>query len=233
MRKCPYCKIEVGGDLEKCPICQSKLMGEPEVEYFPKPVSLQRRAGFYRIQLFVVWVIAILGLSAEFLFHVKVPEFDNVYWSLILIMWLIAFEFLVMRQFKPGTGSARRVSSMVYIILILLVITTYFFNFDFKVFWVDVNTFHFTLHWTMPVVLIGSIITNFVLTMIDKKGNTMSYFLANLLVGVVPYIFLYFLGKGTPIAWIVCMILSVILFIGAITFKGRTVLNEIQRRFNV
>jgi len=57
--------------------------------------------------------------------------------------------------------------------------------------------------------------------------------LTNLFVGVVPYIFIYFLGKGTPIAWIVCTIVSILLFIGAVIFKGRTVLNELQRRFNV
>ena len=61
----------------------------------------------------------------------------------------------------------------------------------------------------------------------------MSYLLTNLLVGIVPYIILYFLGKETPIPWIACLILSVILFIGAVIFKGRMVLNEIQRRFNI
>ena len=25
MKNCPYCKIEVGGNLKKCPLCQSKL----------------------------------------------------------------------------------------------------------------------------------------------------------------------------------------------------------------
>ena len=222
MKKCLYCKIEVGGDLEKCPLCQSKLVGEPEEPYFPKQANLQRRSLYYKIQLFVVWVLAIAGLSAEFLFNFKIPGFPKVHWSLILFLWLFAFEFGIMRQFKPGTGSARKVTSMAFIILVLLVITSYFFNF-----------WRFTLGWVVPITIIGDIIANFVFAMIDKQGNTMSYLLTNLFVGIVPYIILYFLGKETPIPWIACLILSVILFIGAVIFKGRMVLNEIQRRFNI
>ncbi len=229
MRKCPYCKIEVGGDLVKCPICQSKLMGEPEKAYFPKPINQQRRSDFYKIQSFVVWVIAILGLAAEFLLHLKIPEFPKVHWSLLLIMWLAAFEFLVMRQFKPGTGNARKVTSMVFVILILLLVTTWFLNFEiFGILMFDIVT-----DWVVPVTIVGSIITNFVLAMIDKNGNTMSYLLTNLLVGVIPVIIFYAMGKETPIAWIACVVLSVIFLIGAITFKGRTVLAELQRRFNL
>ena len=222
MRKCPYCKIEVGGDLVKCPICQSKLMGEPDEAYFPKQTAQQRRSLYYKIQLYVVWVLMIAGLSADFLFHIVIPPYPNLHWSLLLAMWLVAFEFGIMRQFKPGTGSARKVTLMVFITLILTVITSYFLGF-----------LNFTLDWIVPTVLIGNIIANFVLAMIDKQGNTMSYLLTNLLVGFIPYIFLYFFDSGKHFVWIICMILSVILFIGAIIFKGRMVLNEIQRRFNV
>ena len=222
MRKCLYCKIKVGGDLVKCPICQSKLVGEPEEAYFPKPTDGQRRSLYYKIQLYCVWVTLIVGLSVDFLFNVKLPWYPDLHWSLLLSMWLVAFEFLIMRQFKPGTGSARKVTSMVFIILFMLVITSHFLGF-----------FDFTVYWIVPIALIGDIIANFVLAMIDKQGNTMSYLLTNLFVGVVPYIFIYFLGKGTPIAWIVCTIVSILLFIGAVIFKGRTVLNELQRRFNV
>lgn len=232
MRKCPYCKIEVGGDLVKCPICQSKLMGEPEKAYFPKPVNQQRRSDFYKIQSFVVWVVAILGLSAEYLLGIKIPTFENIHWSPILVLWLVAFEFLIMRQFKPGTGHARKVTSMVFVILILLVFTTYFFDIV-KIKGNEISLFEITTDWIAPTVIVGSIIANFVLVLIDKKGNTMSYLLTNLLVGIIPYIIIHFQGKSTPLGWIICLVLSVIFFIGVVTFKGRTVLNEIQRRFNL
>ena len=69
--------------------------------------------------------------------------------------------------------------------------------------------------------------------MIDKNGNTMSYLLSGLLMGVVPSVILYFVRAKMPIAWAVCLMVSVILFAGAVIFKGRAVAAELQRRFHV
>ncbi|MBR4343702.1 MAG: hypothetical protein IKP88_13585 [Lachnospiraceae bacterium] len=222
MKKCPYCKIEVGGDLIKCPLCQSKLMGEGEAAYFPRLENLQKRSLFYKFQLFFVWAILIIGLGLDFLLQLRLPGFPNLHWSLILAMWLVVFEFGIMRQFRPGTGSARKVTMMVIILLALLAITAYFFGFLMIV-----------LDLVVPIVLTGTIIANFVLAMVDKNGNTMAYLLSGLLFGVIPSIILYFTKDEMPIAWIICMIMSVVLFVGAVIFKGRSVTAEIQRRFNV
>ena len=127
-----------------------------------------------------------------------------------------------MRQFKPGTGSARKVTMMVLIILALLSVTAYFFGF-----------LELTLDLIVPIVLTGTIIANFVLAMVDKQGNTMAYLLSGFLFGVIPSIILYFVRQNMPIAWIICMLVSLILLVGAIIFKGKSVAAEIQRRFNV
>ena len=222
MKKCPYCKIDVGGDLIKCPICQNKLMGEGDGAYFPRLETMQRRSLFYKFQLLFVWAILIIGLGLDFLVQLRLPGFPELHWSLILAMWLVVFEFGIMRQFRPGTGSARKVTMMVLIILALLAITAYFFGFLMIV-----------LDLVVPVVLTGTIIANFVLAMVDKNGNTMAYLLSGLLFGVIPSVILYFTKDEMPIAWIICLIVSVILFVGAVIFKGRSVTAEIQRRFNV
>ena len=221
MKTCLYCLIEVGGDLDKCPLCQSKLTGESDGPYFPKQKAFQIRSFLYRLQLFIVWSIVIAGLGVDFLFHVQIPHFESLHWSLLLTMWLIAFEFLIMRQFKKGTGSARKVTMMVFIILVLLSITAYYFDF-----------FRLTTDWIVPVVISGTMIANFVLAMIDRKGNAMVYLLTNLLVGVLMYIIFLFRNGSAPATWIICMLLSVILFVGAVIFKGRSVADEIRRRLN-
>ena len=222
MQKCPYCKIEVGGDLAKCPLCQSRLTGEAEAPYFPRQTNMQIRSLFYKVQLFVVWVIVIVSLGLDFLVGLKFPEFPALHWSLIVTMWLFVFEFGIMRQFKPGTGSARKVTYMVFAILILMMITSYFFGF-----------FRLTLDLIIPAVITGTVIANFVLAMVDKKGNAMAYLLTALLLGLIPCIVLYFSEKDMPVAWIVCMITTVILFTAAVIFKGKAVLSEIRRRLNV
>jgi hypothetical protein len=76
-------------------------------------------------------------------------------------------------------------------------------------------------------------IANFVLAMIDKSGNAMIYLLSNVLIGVLPYLTLSIMKKDCPFFWIVALLLSVIVFVGAIIFKGREVVSEIHRRLNL
>ena len=232
MRKCPYCKIGIGGDSVKCPLCQSKVMIIDEADskeneitdkpYFPKLEAQQKRSFFYKLQLFIVWIILIVGIGLDFMLGLRLPSFPNLHWSLILAMQLVAFEFGIMRQFKPGTGSARKVTMMVLIILALLSVTAYFFGF-----------LKLTLDLIVPIVLTGTIIANFVLAMVDKQGNTMAYLLSGLLFGVIPSIILYIVRQEMPLAWTICMLVSVILLVGAIIFKGKSVAAEIQKRFNI
>ena len=246
MRRCPYCKIDVGGALEKCPLCQSKLSeGVPAVSvddktdadinehtmdnegiqiipYFPRRDTLQLRSFLYKLQLFIVWMVMIIALCMDFLIAVRLPGMPDFHWSLILSMWLVVFEFGIIRQFRPGTGSARKVTMMVFLILVMLSVTAYFFGF-----------LKLTLDLIIPVVLTGTVIASFVLTMVDKNGNAMAYLLSDLVFGVIPCLVLFILNKEMPIAWVICMTVSVILLVGVVVFKGRLVATELHRRFNV
>ena len=222
MKKCPYCKVEVGGNPEKCPLCQSKLMGEGDRAYFPVQDTMKFRSFLYQLQLFIVWVVIIACLGLDFLVHLRLPGLPELHWSLLVAMWLVAFEFLIMRQFKPGMGSARKVTMMVLIILAMLSVTAYFLGF-----------LQITLDLIVPVVITGAVIANFVLAMVDKNGNAMAYLLSGLLCGVIPSIVLFIVKDRMPVAWMVCMIVSLVLFAGVIIFKGRLVAGELQRRFNV
>ena len=222
MKNCPYCKIEVGGNLKKCPLCQSRLNGEAERPYFPQQTTLKIQSFFYKLQLFIVWSMVILSLGLDFLFNLKVWPTLDIHWSLIVAMWLIVFEFGIMRLFKKGISSSRIMTLFVFIVMVMLGITAYYVGF-----------FPLVTDWVAPIVVMGTLIANFVLAMLDKNGNAMVYLLTNLVVGILPYIVFYFMERDCPIAWIVCLLISVILFVGAIIFKGREVAGEIQRRLSV
>ena len=222
MKNCPYCKIEVGGNLKKCPLCQSNLIGEDERPYFPKQTTLKIQSFFYKVQLFIVWTIVIASLGVDFLFHFKVWPSLNVHWSLIVAMWLIVFEFGIIRLFKRGISSSRIMTLFVFIVLGMYSVTAYY-----------VGHLWFAAAWVAPIVVMGTLIANYVLAMLDKSGNAMIYLLTNLVVGIVPYIVFYFSERDCPVTWIVCLMVSVILFVGAIIFKGREVVGEIQRRLSV
>ena len=220
MRTCPYCKTEVGGTHKKCPVCQSHLSGQPDGPYFPKPTVLKITSFLYRLQLFIVFTIIISALGAQYLFFFN--PFDKCPWSLLVTMWLLAFEFGIIRLFKKGANSSRVLTIFVFIVTILLMITAYFTGY-----------FKIMTQLIVPIIIIGTMIANFVLAMVDQIADAMVYLLTNVAVGIIPYIVLFFKEGVVPFAWIVCLMVSIILFVGAVIFKGRPVLSEIQRRFNV
>lgn len=222
MKTCPYCKIKVGSDTVKCPLCQSKLTGDSDGPYFPKQTVLWRKSFLYKLQLFMVWAVVIAALGIDFLLQVRIPPSSNVHYSLLLAMWLITFEFGIMRQFKNSGGSSRKVTMMVLIILVLIIVTSYYYGF-----------FRITIDWIAPCAIAGMMIANFVLAMIDRRGNAMVYLLTGVLVGVLPYIILSISHRKPSITWIICMLIGIILFVGAVIFKGRSVAGEIRKRLNV
>ena len=222
MRRCPYCKVGIAGDLAKCPLCQSKLTGTAEEPCYPKFEAQKKQSLYYKLQLAIVWGLLIVGVGLDFLVRLRLPGYPDLHWSLIWAMWLIGFEFGIMRQFKPGTGSAGKVTMMVLITIVMLCVTAYFFGF-----------LKITIDLVVPIALAATITANFVLALIDKNGNTMVYLISGLFMGFVPGVICYFVSDKMPIAWAVCLMVSVILFAGAVIFRGRAVADEFQRRFHL
>ena len=222
MRRCPYCNVGIAGDLAKCPLCQSKLTGTGDEPCYPKFETQKKRSLFYKIQLSCVWGLLIIGIGLDFMIGLRLPGYPELHWSLLLAMWLIVFEFGIMRQFRPGTGSAGKVTILVLITIVMWCVTAYFFGF-----------MKITVDLVVPIVLAATITADFVLALIDKNGNTMSYLLTGVFMGIVPSVIFYFARSEMPLAWTICLMVSIILFVGAVIFRGREVAAEFQRRFHL
>ncbi|MBR4813153.1 MAG: hypothetical protein IKZ69_04535 [Lachnospiraceae bacterium] len=222
MRRCPYCKVGIAGDLVKCPLCQSKLTGTGEDPCYPKFEAQKKRSIIYKIQLFLAWMLLIVGIGLDFMVGLRLPGYPKLHWSLLLAMWLMVVEFGIMRQFKPGTGSAGNVTMLVLLTIAGWCVTAYFFGF-----------MKITVDLVIPSALAAMITAHFVLAMIDRNGNTMAHLLAGLLLAVVSGVICYFTKTKMPLAWAVCLMVSVVLFAGAVIFRGRAVAAELRRRFHI
>lgn len=222
MKNCPYCKIDVGGNLKKCPLCQSRLVGEDEDKYFPTQLKLKFQSFFFKFQLFIVWIVIISALWLDYIFKLPFGQYGGFHWSLLVLMWLFGFEFSIIHVFKKGMDASRVLSIVVVSVMLMVCITAYYFG-----------VLRWVLTWVTPIVVMGTIIANFVFSMIDKSGNAMVYLLTDLLIGIIPYFVFLTLKKNCPIEWQICLLVSFIIFVGAIIFRGREVINEIQRRLSV
>jgi hypothetical protein len=221
MKTCPFCNIEVGGNLSKCPLCQNALTGDGtgDMPHWPLQTTLKKQSILYKVQLCLILTCIILVLSIDFLFGYRG---GTLHWSLLVSMWLIAFEFGLIRLFKKNFSPSRILTLFVLILSVLIMITGYFTGY-----------WYLTAGIMVPCLCIGTLIANFILTLVDQIANAMVYLLSNILLGVLPYIVLLIMGKNIPMAWIICLIVSVIIFINSCILRGRAVLSEVQRRFNM
>ncbi len=220
MKTCQYCKIEVGGTSTKCPFCQSGLNGTDDAEFWPKPNTLHAQSILYKLQLFIVLSLMVVGLSCDFLFEIG----HGHHWSLLLAMWLLAVEFGILRLFKRNYSPARILTLFVFTVAVLLTVTSYFLG---TFFWT------ITTEYIIPVMIIGTMICNFIFTLVDDISNAMIYLLCNIVIGIIPYIVMLVMKANISILWIICLIVSVITFLGACIFRGRSVIGELQKRFNM
>ena len=70
-------------------------------------------------------------------------------------------------------------------------------------------------------------------------ANALVYLLMNIGIGVLPYILLFFRidysGRldAHSLPWVICLIISVITFLGLVIFRGRALKNEIVKRLHM
>lgn len=218
MKKCMNCNINVGGDAEQCPLCQNGLIGEATENVWPHMGKLRIRSLFYKIQLFLVLGSSAVVLALDFLLSVNEVK----HWSLIYALWGVSIELLIRHFLKKSIVPAAIITETSIHITVLLGITGWYLDFISPV-----------LMYVVPGVITGLLVINLILALIDKRGNAMVYLLSNIVIGIVPYIVLMIIGIEIPVIWTVCLMVSVVTFIGISIFKGRTMINEIQKRMSI
>ncbi|MDD6192727.1 MAG: DUF6320 domain-containing protein [Lachnospiraceae bacterium] len=218
MKTCPYCNITVGGTNSKCPICQNRLSGESTENHWPYQETLKKESVLYKLQLFIVLSLVIVSLALDFLLDLQA----GVHWSVIVTLWLLAFEFGIIKLFRNYFSPSKVVTEVALIISLLLLFSGYWMH----------HTMVIT-DFIIPIICIGTLVTNFILILVDRASNAMVYLLCNVLVGALPYLVFLFMKHTIPFLWVLCLMISVITFIGACVFRGRQVWGELQKRFNM
>lgn len=228
MRYCPKCNIKVGGTSEYCPICQNQLQMEDAIELecdiedeipcFPGCEALKAKSVAYKIQLFVALTICIVCLSLDLLFHAN----GQIHWSFIVVMWILGFEIVIGPILKRKSIPAYFITNVAILVSCIFAVTAYF-----------IGNIRICTHIQLPIVVLVTLVVNFVLSLIDKKGNALVFALCNVLVGIIPNIIMLSIYRTAPVLWRVCLVVSVVFLVGLIIFKGRQVYNEIQKRLNI
>ncbi len=231
MKFCPHCKINIGGNLEKCPLCQNLLTGEGEADYCPKiEIKTKTRHLVFRFILFGVIAAIIINLALDYLFI----EAEHPSWSPLVLAWLLVSgwitEFILRKHYNL-------LKAMFFSMIAISILCQFTESFMYLAWdkW-NIPYLGITSGYIIPILCSANMVANFVLSMIDKHftEHSLIFMFLNILVGIVPWIALLIFHNGKPpLAWSICLVINTIAFAGLVIFKGRTVLSEFKKRFHM
>jgi len=217
LKKCLNCGIDVGGENETCPLCQNTLTGDASPYNWPPMKKLKKQAFLYKLQLFIVLTLIVVGLTLDYMLDLN----GGKHWSMIISIWMVVVEIVVRGFIKKSLVVAKILSISMLHISMLLLFTSWYYGFKTPIIYV-----------VIPILMCVTLIANLVFSLIDTRDNAMVYLLVNILSGFVSYIVLEIGHKSRTLPWTICLMLSGVTLIGIVIFKGKEVLNEIQKRMN-
>lgn len=216
MKKCLSCNIDIGGTIETCPVCQNSLTGDESPDNWPKMAKLKKQAFLFKLQLFIVLASVVIGLCLDFLLDIN----NGKHWSAVVAVSLLMAEVIFVKFLKKSPIPAKILNVVILHASMILVLISWYYNFLEPIVYI-----------VIPIIMAVTVVMNFIFALIDKTENAMVYLLANIFAGIVAYIMLTIIQRRT-LSWTICLMLSAVMFIGIVVFKGRKVLNEVQKRMN-
>ena len=162
----------------------------------------------------------VISLGVDFLIDIRIPGMKH--YSLVWTAWIIVAELVVRSFIRKSFVMAKVITMSVFYLAVLMIATSWYYGF-----------LHPVLFMGLPIVLSVTLVVNFVFSLIDKTENALVYLLANILCGVIPYIILLISHRTRTLPWSICLMISVVTFMGIVVFKGRKVWLEVQKRMNI
>ena len=226
MKECQYCKMQIGGNLDRCPLCQNALEGEGERPYWAEFHPNTRRRKAFKIVMFVAISVSIIALSMDYLFL----KTEHVSFGPLVLAWMIVPGWLLETIIKKHYNILRTMFVSMIVIFILCQISEFYLHFAMGLPYLGI-----TAGYIIPILCSVNMVSNFVLSFVDKHftDHSLIFMFMNILVGVVPWICLFFIIGQPPMTWSICLVVNALAFVALFIFRGRIVVSEFKKRFHI
>ncbi|MDR2107894.1 MAG: DUF6320 domain-containing protein, partial [Coriobacteriales bacterium] len=113
MRRCDRCGIRIGGELERCPLCQAELHGEAEPSVFPNNVV--RKSGTMALKILAFATGAYLLIMLLLGFMLALPP------GIVFVVCLaLALNYLIVRNIIIHAPDFLRVVARYFLFLVAM-----------------------------------------------------------------------------------------------------------------
>lgn len=154
----------------------------------------------------------------------------HLHFSLLMLIWGLAALAVLRVLLRRRYNGPRLVFNLLLLLVSALIVFTDWFT----------GYTGYSLDLVVPILCSVTLVCNFIFAFLHSRftANALVYLLMNIGVGLLPYILLFFRidrGRidGHSIPWVLCLIISVVTFLGLVIFKGRDLRSEIEKRLHL
>lgn len=219
MQQCRKCRVNIEGEKERCPLCQGELTGTPEEEMYPR-FDMPRFGSLFLIKLisFIAITALIICFGTDYMIS------DGISWSLISAAGIICGWLTTTVGITYRKRILKNITCQLFLVSSLSVLWDRF-----------TGWYGWSLNFVLPCACMVSMISVFVISRVLKMrpGEYMLYLLIGALFGLLPFICVLSGLVTFRYPSVICTILSLILFAGLFTFRGKSAKDEMERRFHL
>ena len=220
MQHCPVCGVRTDGERKRCPLCGKVLSDAPESEesagIFPVVPVRRTYDMIFRISTFAAIVI----LAVAVVIHMLYLPHMQIFTMIVLGTVCAWITVNVGARKRKNIAKGILLESVIAMLLCLP--------------WDKMTGWHgWSWGYVLPTLSAALAVFYFVMGIVDRNrpGTYAGYFLVSLC-GTAAVAVLYFTGKMTGLSAhfaLISMLISVLLLLAQLVFRGRHFLSELQR----
>lgn len=219
MRTCKKCGVKVRGTETFCPLCQHRLLGEPEEAVYPEiPTVYRQHELLFKCLILISVAVGVICAAVNLL----VP--GGGFWSFFVALGILCFWVSLAYAARKRDNIPQNITAQVFLVSVLS------FGWDCLTGWHG-----WSLDYVIPIACGTAMLSLFILAKVMKlpPEEYILYFMVDILFGVVPLVF-YLAGLiHVAVPSVVCISLSFFSLSALLVFEGKAMLRELTRRFHV
>jgi len=222
MKYCRQCKIKSLDTMNRCPLCESLLEDlDQETNETRYPELSDYKTGYNLVKkIYMFFSVMIIAASIIVDFQFK----EGITWSVlsigaVLYSWTVLYHAIRNNVHMASKILVQAIAGSVFIFIIDEMI-------GFR---------GWSVNYVIPQLFILANIAIFILMLINRMAwrEYMIYQIVMTVIGLIPLILILRNIVTRPLTSYVCIVISIVILVGTIIFRDKSVKDELIRRFHI
>lgn len=219
MKYCEKCGIKVRGAETVCPLCQQRMSGEEaEAVYPPVPTVYKQHETFFKILILCTIAVGVVCAAVNLLLP------GSGFWSVFVILGIFYLWVSLAYAVRKRDNIPENITVQVFLLSALGSV------WDWLTGWRG-----WSLAFVFPITCGVALLSLAIIAKVMKMppGDYIVYLNVDIAFGVAPLVF-YLTGLvHIALPSIICISLSILTLSALVVFEGKTMLQEMIRRFHI